>query len=52
MKSQHNLGMENERLRVRLRDIAELAIPDDELLSQTRVNPVVRGHELGVISAS
>jgi len=52
MKSQHNLGMENERLRARLRDIAELAIPDDELLSQTRVNPVVRGHELGVISAS
>ena len=52
MKSRHNLGMENERLRARLSDIAELAVSDDEPLSQTRVNPVVGDHKLEVVSAS
>jgi len=52
MKSRHNLGMENERLRARLSDIAELAVSDDEPLSQTRVNPVVGDHKLEVGSAS
>jgi DNA-binding NtrC family response regulator len=50
MKSTHNLGMENERLRARLSDIAELAVSDDEPLSQMRVNPVVRDHKLEVVS--
>jgi two-component system, sensor histidine kinase and response regulator len=52
MKSQHNLVMENERLRARLSDIAELAVSDDEQLSQTRVNPVVGDHELNLVPAS
>ena len=50
MKSRHNLGMENERLRARLSDIAELAVSDDEPLSQMRVSPVVRDHKLEVVS--
>src|ERR1044072_3711174 len=51
-KANHNLQMENERLRARLRDIAELAVSEQEPLPQPRINPVLGSHGLGVASAS
>lgn len=51
-KSRHNLQMENDRLRARLNEIADLAVGDDELLSHARVSPVVRDQDLDAVSAS
>lgn len=51
MKSRHNLQMENDRLRARLGEIAELAIFGDEPLSQKRITPLVADRELDVVSA-
>jgi DNA-binding NtrC family response regulator len=51
-KSRHNLQMENDRLRARLNEIADLAVGDDELPSHAGISPVVRDHELDAVSAS
>lgn len=51
-KSRHNLQMENDRLRARLSEIADLAVGDDEPLSHAGISPVVRDQELEAVSAS
>jgi two-component system, sensor histidine kinase and response regulator len=48
MKSHHNLKMVNDRLRVRLNEIAELATTNDELDPKPRLAPVVRQRQLDV----
>ncbi len=51
-KSRHNLQMENDRLRARLNEIADLATGDDELLSHAGISPVGRDQEFDAVSAS
>jgi DNA-binding NtrC family response regulator len=53
-KSRHNLEMTNRRLRERLSEISQLAIPDDELLAsyETGANPSIQGDRQPTLIAS
>ena len=50
-KSRHNLQMENDRLRARLSEIADLAVGGDELPSHAGSGRVVRDRDLDAVSA-
>ena len=51
VKARHNLKMVNDRLRARLKEIAELATID-ELAPETHLGPAVRERQLNLVSAN
>lgn len=52
IKSRHNLQMVNERLWARLNEIAELATSEEELLTESRMKPLVGECDLAVVPAN